>query len=76
MSDDDATIRVPRHPSSEFFELLERKCNLFSGQFNLTRDEVVAGRMTPAQRLEHLDRLWESGVLIPAELLPLSKKFC
>lgn len=71
----DAYIRVPRHPNLAFFAMLVRKGELMNQQYQWSGVEVAAGRMTPEQRLDHLNQLWAT-ILVPTELPPLPEKFC
>jgi len=69
-----AYIAVPRQPSLAFFEQLARKAELFNNQYDWSRHEVAAGRMTPEHQLRNLTRLWEE-LVTPTGLPPLPVKF-
>ena len=71
---DTITLTIPRQPTLAFFDLLARKCEFFRNQYDWSRHEVAAGRMTAEHQLVSLTRLWQE-MLAPLDLPPLPKKF-
>jgi hypothetical protein len=76
LPDDPIPLPQPTPLSQDlaFFAAVAQKGDLFARQYVWTQAEVRAGRMTPEQQLQRLNRLWVA-LLASADLPPLPVEF-